>query len=90
MRHKVLLAFGKPTSPALVSLVEDALVNIDDSLALCKKLDVPFCSILTLQLGVVQIVSKGDWVCLLVPKAQFILEVTPDHLLSHTQLDILQ
>ena len=90
MRHKVLLAFGKPTSPALVSLIEDALVNIDDSLALCKKLDVPFFSILTLQLGVVQIVSKGEWICLLVPKVQLMLKVTPYHLVSHIQLEILQ
>ena len=90
MRHEVLLAFGKPTSPALISLVEDTLVNIDDPLALCKELDVPFRCILTLQLGIMQVVPERDWVCLLVPKAQFILEVTPDHLLSHTQLDILQ
>ena len=90
MRHEVLLAFGKPTSPALVSLVEGALVNIDNLLALCKKLDVPFCCILTLQLGIMQVVPERDWVCLLVPKAQFILEITPDHLLGHTQLDILQ
>ena len=90
MRHKVLLAFGKPSPPALLSLFEDAFLNIDNSLALCKELDVPFCCILTLQLGIMQVVPERDWVCLLVPKAQFILEVTPDHLLSHTQLDILQ
>ena len=90
MRHKVLLPFGKPTSPALISLVEDTLINIDDSLTHCKEFDVPFRCILTLQLGIMQVMPESDWVCLLVPKAQFILEVTPDHLLGHTQLDILQ
>ena len=90
MRHEVLLAFGKPTPPALVSLIEDTLVNIDDPLALCKEFDVPFRCILMLQLGIMQVVPERDWVCLLVPKAQLMLEVTPDHLLSHTQLDILQ
>ena len=89
MRHKVLLAFGKPTSPALVSLIEDALVNIDDPLALCKELYVPFRCILTLQLGIMQVVPESDWVCLLVPKVQLMLKVTPYHLTSHTQLDIL-
>ena len=90
VRYEVLLALGKPASPALISLVEDTFVNIDNPLAFCKELDVPFRCILTLQLGIMQVVPESDRICLLIPKIKLMLEVTPDHLLGHTQLAVLQ